>query len=214
MLRFLTVAVLSLLLVACGGDSEPPTPTPTKTPVAQEAAVVAVDTPSPAAPTETLVVIAAATPVPATDTPVVIALVPTDTPMPVLPTDTPAPLPTEPPAVPAEALPVDDVSRSVDAQIATVGSVVIVAVDKGAEYVDVQNQGAEAVDLSGWRLLSVKGYQECWLGGAIQPGETLRIWALTGDGGFNCQFDGNIWNNSESDPAELYDATGNLVSTW
>ena len=28
---------------------------------------------------------------------------------------------------------------------------------------------------------------------------------------FYCQFGTNIWNNSERDPAALYDAAGNLV---
>jgi hypothetical protein len=92
--------------------------------------------------------------------------------------------------------------------------VVIVAVDKRAEYVDIQNIGGAPQDLTGWLLLSERGEQRCPLGGIIQPGETLRIWAMSEDanqGGFNCGFDANIWNNSKSDPAVLYDATGREV---
>ncbi|MFB0535381.1 MAG: lamin tail domain-containing protein, partial [Anaerolineae bacterium] len=82
------------------------------------------------------------------------------------------------------------------------------------EYVDIQNTGGAPQDLTGWHLLSEKGPQDCPLGGTIQPGETLRVWAMTEDadkGGYNCGFDTNIWNNDEVDPAVLYDATGREV---
>jgi hypothetical protein len=93
----------------------------------------------------------------------------------------------------------------------------IVAVDKGAEVVDIVNQGEQAQNLQGWTLLSEKGNQACPLSGTIAPGETLRVWALSADagqGGFNCAFDANIWNNGESDPAVLYDSVGREVSRF
>ena len=91
----------------------------------------------------------------------------------------------------------------------------IIAVDKRAEYVDIHNGGDQAQDLSGWVLVSVRGNQTCTLGEVLGPGETLRIWAQdNGQGGYNCGFDTNIWNNSESDPAELYDAGGQLVDSY
>jgi micrococcal nuclease len=112
----------------------------------------------------------------------------------------PAPLPTDTPAPPAPP--------PGEAQV------VIIAVDKRAEYVDIQNIGGAPQDLAGWLLVSEKGDQRCPLGGVIQPGEILRIWAMAEDadqGGYNCGHDGPIWNNSESDPAVLYDATGQEV---
>jgi hypothetical protein len=155
------------------------------------AAVVPTDTPILPTPIETPV---------ATDTPVPPTLVPTaapantDTPEPTpLPTATPEPTP---PPSPAGA------------------QVIILTVDKGSEFVDIQNVGGQAQDLAGWHLLSEKGNQDCPLGGVIQPGDVLRIWAKASDagqGGFNCGFGSNIWNNSESDPAVLYDATGREV---
>jgi hypothetical protein len=89
--------------------------------------------------------------------------------------------------------------------------VVISAVNDRDEYVDIQNIGDTAMDLTGWHLLSEKGVQDCVLGGVIQPGEVLRVWALrkdSGRGGYNCDFGRNIWNNSEPDPAILYDPAG------
>jgi len=128
-----------------------------------------------------------ATPVPATQQP----LSPTATP-------TEPPQPTEPPAP-------------------TGPSIHIVAVDKGAEFVDIRNDGDQAQDLGGWVLVSVKGDQKCGLGGILPPGETLRIWARAADagqGGYNCGFDKTIWNNDESDPAELYNNAGQLVDRY
>lgn len=93
--------------------------------------------------------------------------------------------------------------------------VVITNVNKQREYVDIANLGTEAQDLTGWWLLSERGAQSCALSGVLQPGATLRIWALAGDadqGGFNCGFGSNIWNNDEPDAAILYDAQGNEVS--
>lgn len=116
----------------------------------------------------------------------------------------PAPEPTQPPV--AEAPP---------AVAAAIGQLIITYVDKRAEFVDVQNAGGSAVDLGGWRLVSEKGNQACWLGGQIGPGATLRIWAMAedaGQGGFNCNFGQNIWNNSDPDPAVLYDPSGAEVS--
>jgi hypothetical protein len=104
-------------------------------------------------------------------------------------------LPTEPPA-PAEAV------------------VHIVAVNKRDEYVDIRNDGGQPQDLSGWHLLSERGSQDCALGGVLNAGETLRIWAMAedeGKGGYNCGFGSNIWNNSERDPAVLFNAAGQEV---
>jgi micrococcal nuclease len=92
-----------------------------------------------------------------------------------------------------------------------------VAVDKRAEYVDLANYGDLPQDLGGWRLISERGHQECGLGGVLDPGATLRVWAMAEDaaqGGYNCGFGTNIWNNSRSDPAALYDASGQLVDRY
>lgn len=93
----------------------------------------------------------------------------------------------------------------------------ITELNKRDEYVDIYNAGDQAKDLTGWKLVSERGDQTCQLGGVINPGETLRIWAMAEDadqGGYNCAFDTNIWNNSKSDPAALYDAAGRLVDRF
>ena len=80
---------------------------------------------------------------------------------------------------------------------------------------DIQNQGSADVDIGGWMLRSEKGNQDCWLGGVLGAGQALRIWAVSEDvaqGGFNCGFGTNIWNNRDYDPAVLYNAAGEEVS--
>lgn len=117
-----------------------------------------------------------------------------------LPTATPLPSATATPAPPT-------------ATPAPIGPrVVIVAKNKVAEFVDIQNSGDQPQDLNGWRLVSEKGNQACALAGVLQPGQTLRIYAMTGSDGYSCGFDNNIWNNSEPDPAVLYNAQGVEVS--
>jgi len=92
---------------------------------------------------------------------------------------------------------------------------VIIGVNKAAEYVDIQNQGNVDVDLKGWLLVSEKGSHSAAGCGIIKVGETLRIWAMkTDEPGFSCGFSTNIWNNSEPDPAVLYNPAGVEVSRW
>ena len=89
----------------------------------------------------------------------------------------------------------------------------IIDVNKRDEYVDIQNMGNGDVNLSGWLLVSEKGNQSCPLSGTLKAGETLRIWAMESQGdGFSCGFNTNIWNNSEPDPAVLYNPHGIEVS--
>lgn len=95
--------------------------------------------------------------------------------------------------------------------------VVITGVNKSAEYVDIANRGDQPQDLGGWVLLPERGSQACGLGSVLQPGQALRIWAMAedaGQGGYNCGFGTNIWNNSKSDPAVLYYVAGNEVDRW
>lgn len=93
----------------------------------------------------------------------------------------------------------------------------IIAVDKRAEMVELANVGEEAEDLTGWRLVSERGWQSCRLAGRLAPGTVLQVWALAKDadrGGYSCGFEENIWNNSEPDAALLYDADGRLVDAF
>ena len=91
-------------------------------------------------------------------------------------------------------------------------TLVITAVNKGAEFVDIKNKSNAAIELYGWRLVSEKGSQTCSLSGAIQPNGSLRIYAQAGENGFNCNFSKSIWNNSDPDPAVLYNAQGIEIS--
>lgn len=97
------------------------------------------------------------------------------------------------------------------------GDVRIISVDKRAEVVEIQNTGTKTISLEGWLLLSERGHQDCPLAGELLPGETLKIWAMENDhaeGGFNCGYDSNIWNNSKTDPAVLFNAQGQEVDRY
>lgn len=93
----------------------------------------------------------------------------------------------------------------------------ILAVDKRAELVSLANVGNQLQDLTGWTLVSERGHEVCPLAGGLEPQATLHVWARVEDsdrGGYNCGFEGNVWNNSEPDPAALYDAAGRLVDIF
>ena len=175
----------------------PPTAAPTTPPLPTATTVPPTAVPtSPPAPTAEPT--NAPAPTVAPTTPPVPTAEPTNAPAPTAaPTNAPAPTaePTSPPAPSGAA-------------------VSIVTVNKSEEYVDIRNNSGGDIDLNGWELVSETGNQRCALGGVIGAGQTLRIWAMSedaGQGGFNCGFGGPIWNNSESDPAALFDAQDNLV---
>lgn len=116
------------------------------------------------------------------------------------------------PGTPEGVPPPDMPVLPTEAPVTTSGTgIVIVGVEKRDEYVDIRNDSGAAVDLEGWTLRSEKGVQDCILGGVIAPGETLRVWAMTGSPGFSCGFAENIWNNSERDNAVLLDSQGTEV---
>jgi endonuclease YncB( thermonuclease family) len=94
------------------------------------------------------------------------------------------------------------------------GSVVIVGVNKRSEYVTLKNMSSSPVNLKGWTLLSERGSQSCPLGGTIPAGGTINIWSKTGPDGYSCGFSSDIWNNSQPDPAVLYNPQGKEVSRY
>lgn len=87
--------------------------------------------------------------------------------------------------------------------------VIIVGLDPIEEYVEIANISSESQDLTGWNILSETGSQRCNLAGVLDPGETLRIWARAAqasNGGYNCGFSQEIWDDSASDPAVLFNS--------
>ena len=96
----------------------------------------------------------------------------------------------------------------------SVRSVEIITVNKPGEYVEIQNFSPVAVDLRGWRLVSVTGNESCPLGGTLDPNEALRIWSRRGNPGFDCQLGRAIWRDNEVDPAVLYNSQGEEVSRF
>jgi hypothetical protein len=78
----------------------------------------------------------------------------------------------------------------------------IVGINKVAETVTLQNVSGETIDLSGWTMCTVTGYQHHPISGTIGPGAYRPF---VNDGG-------PIWNNSSPDPGALYNPNGQLVS--
>ncbi len=90
----------------------------------------------------------------------------------------------------------------------------IVKVDRIREFVNIRNDGGMPQDLEGWVLVSERGGEACPLAGVLNPGATMRIWALAddvGQDGYNCGFGVPIWEDEEQDAAILYDQNGQRV---
>ena len=90
----------------------------------------------------------------------------------------------------------------------------IVELNKVEEYVIVRNIGSGKLTLDGWILASERGNQNCALRGVLAPGEDLIIYTQSGNGGLSCGLFESMWNNTQSDPASLYDPAGNLIDRW
>lgn len=96
----------------------------------------------------------------------------------------------------------------------------VIDVDKQAELVTITNTTTRSVDMEGWKLVSVRGNQTYTFPEIELPGRSklivssgdrhvtdkdslLLIWEVD-----------NVWNNSEPDPAELYNENNELVALW
>ena len=94
--------------------------------------------------------------------------------------------------------------------------VLISTIDLSGEVVTLTNSSDQAVNLTGWKLVSEQGNQTFSFpsGTALPAGGTLKV--VSGNNaqtGTNVLLwtESNIWNN-EGDPGALYDAKGQLVS--
>jgi hypothetical protein len=93
----------------------------------------------------------------------------------------------------------------------------IVALDKRAEYVTIENKGTDDIDISGWTIISVKGQQRFTFpsGYVLKAGQKCKLTSgdLKGTSDFTMA-NTTIWNNSSSDPAELYNDNGVLIDRF
>lgn len=93
-------------------------------------------------------------------------------------------------------------------------NVVISSVNKKAELVTIKNYGSADIDLTGWKLVSVTGNQTFIFPSYILKANGTVTIASGGATGDLIWTTANIWNNPGKDPAHLYDAQGNLISTF
>ncbi len=88
-------------------------------------------------------------------------------------------------------------------------------VDKIAETVVISNNGGAPLDLSGWRLVSLRGAQavEIPAGTVLDPGATLTVasGSSQGDVAFGQQ---HAWHNEYRDSAELRRPDGRVALYW
>ena len=84
------------------------------------------------------------------------------------------------------------------------------------DHIRIRNYGGEAVDLSGWYIVSERGGEMLVLpaGTWVQPGEVVVISTLSsGQTGDVVWPQKKVWHKSKDDAALLYDVYGRLVDT-
>lgn len=100
---------------------------------------------------------------------------------------------------------------------AAITDVVITGKDNQADTVTFENTGSAAVDLSGWFVFSDKGNEILVLpdGTVLAPGESLTIGSLTTSADVDLIWpDRNVWHNSKTDTAILFDVYGREISRF
>lgn len=95
---------------------------------------------------------------------------------------------------------------------------ILIEVDKSAELVTIKNTSNEPVTLDGWKLVSVRGNQTYPFDPYVLNPQQKIVISSADEPPFDSSVlewgEQNIWNNKESDPAELYNAYNELVSVW
>ncbi|KXS45492.1 MAG: beta-lactamase domain-containing protein [Candidatus Frackibacter sp. T328-2] len=94
--------------------------------------------------------------------------------------------------------------------------ITITNVDLSKEIVILKNNSDQTIDLSGWKLVSIKGHQQFYLppGTSVSPGNNLKIASgRQASSGPNSIIwtKAYIWNN-DGDSATLYGLTGRKIS--
>jgi competence protein ComEC len=104
-----------------------------------------------------------------------------------------------------------------DSTAAGPGELKITELDKSNEFIVIANQSDMDVELTGYTIVSVTGNQRFTFpifvlkaNTSVKVGDTAK----NGDVDFHWLDGRGTWNNSNSDPAELYDSNGNLVDTF
>lgn len=101
----------------------------------------------------------------------------------------------------------------------TTGKLVIEKVDYQNEIVTIKNKDSKTINLTGWKLVSVKGNQVYTFpdGYTLAPGKTVYVTSgknAKAAAGYLKWTTANVHNNDENDPAELYDMNGKLISKY
>lgn len=92
-------------------------------------------------------------------------------------------------------------------------NVTIENIDLHKEIVTIKNHSNNDVDMTGWKLVSVKGNQVYYFPDnfILKAGASVTVASGNSEGDLKWTKN-NIWNN-DGDPGELYDNKGNLVSS-
>lgn len=103
---------------------------------------------------------------------------------------------------------------ALDIEFNNESDIIIQNIDKKSETVTIKNNSSEDVNLDSWKIISIKGNQEYTFPAyTLKAGESVTV-ASGDEEGDLIWGQGNIWNNSESDPGELYDNLGNLIHRY
>lgn len=96
-------------------------------------------------------------------------------------------------------------------------TIMITELDKKAEFIVIKNISDKAVDLTGWRIVSVRGNQTFTFENyVLESNASVKVGDMNKTPDIDLHWlDGQgTWNNSKSDPGELYDTLGNLVDRY
>lgn len=94
--------------------------------------------------------------------------------------------------------------------------VIIKELDKKQEYIILENTSNQAIDITGWKIVSVRGMQIFTFDSYILEGNSIVIVGDNASSEVDIHWlDGNgTWSNSKSDPAELYNNKGVLMDKF
>ncbi len=93
-------------------------------------------------------------------------------------------------------------------------------VDKAAELVTITNTTDEPIVMTGWKLVSVRGNQTYPFGKYVLEAHSEIMISSADDADLTKSKNKldwgavNIWNNQDTDPAELYNSANELVAIW